>query len=51
MQIIELFTVKEDFKKQLAEYLEDNSGYSVVTTARIMNEGYEQAIVVFDDGE
>lgn len=51
MQIIEEFEIKKDLEAQLTEYLNNHSGYTVVDSVGIKNQGYETAIVVFDDGQ
>lgn len=51
-QVIEKFRVADaDIKEQIENYIDDNSGYTVVTFASIGEAGDETVLVVFDDGE
>ena len=51
MQVIEKFRTKDDIKAQIENYLDDNSGSTVVTMVRVNEEGDEAVVVVFNDGQ
>lgn len=53
MQKVVKFRANSDkeFDEQLSDYLEDNSGETIVTFATLHNHGDEIVVVVFDDGE
>lgn len=50
-QVVERFKVKDDARKQIEDYLDDNSGSTVVALTNVSEEGDEAVIVIFDDGQ
>lgn len=52
MQKIEKFRVAAgDVAAQISDYLEDNSGETIVTLTTVHNQGDETVIAVIDDGK
>jgi len=51
MQKIEKFRVASgDVATQISDYLDDNSGSSIVALTAVLNKGDEYVIAVVDDG-